>query len=138
MKPTSAMSNKRPKPAHESTPYPSSASQALLHNNPAINRMQILQNFGLTDPTELETLNAFLDNFGRFGCEPLKNGLTSMFMGMKNAMDVYSHMKAEIHSLHEGIVELKKELTEAKEQHLIAEAAAIHSAEVRKFKQHSS
>ena len=78
----------------------------------------------------METLDAFLDNFARFGCESLKNSLASMFTGMKNAMDVYSHMKTEIHSLHEGIMELRKELTEAKEQHLIAETAAIQSAEV--------
>jgi len=129
MKPTSTMHNKRPKSTPET--HPTTGQNPLQHANSHVNRTLILQNFGLTDAVELETLEAFLGNFARFGCEPLKNGLVNMFNGMKHAMDVYSHMTIEIHSLHEGIVELKKELTEVKEQHLIAETAAIQTAEVR-------
>jgi hypothetical protein len=93
-------------------------------------RAQILHNFGLYDSQELETLDAFLENFVRFGCEPLKDGLTNLFKGMQTAMDVYSQMKTEMHSLHVGVVELKQELTEAKEQHIAAETAAVQSMEV--------
>ncbi len=93
-------------------------------------RAQILHNFGLYDSQELETLDAFLENFARFGCEPLKDGLTNLFKGMQTAMDVYSQMKTEMHALHAGVVELKQELTEAKEQHIAAETAAVQSMEV--------
>ncbi len=94
-------------------------------------RAQILQNFGLHDPQELETMDAFLENFARFGCEPLKEGLTSLFEGMKHAMDVHSQNETELHSLHAGVIDLKKELTEAKEQHIAAESATTQMMEVR-------
>jgi hypothetical protein len=56
-----------------------------------------------------------------------------MFSGMQNAMEVYAQMTTEIHSLHEGIVAMKKEVTEAKEQGLIAETASIQEAEVTMY-----
>ena len=92
-----------------------------------------LRNFGITDTTELETLEAFFLNSVKYGSDSLKSGLANMFEGMQNASELHSQMTTEIHTLYEGIVAMKRDILEAKEQGLAAETIAIQATEVTLF-----
>jgi hypothetical protein len=123
--------NKRPRATHESSIVLSSVTSGQIQaGNTVTEKSTLLRNFGISDADELETLEAFLLNSVKYGSDPLKSGLANMFRGMQHAMEVYSQMTTEVHSLHEGIVAMKKEVTEAKEHSLIAETAAFQAAEV--------
>jgi hypothetical protein len=125
--------NKRPRVTHDDSSMMISHATSGQGGNTVTEKSTLLRTFGISDVDELETLEAFLLNSVKFGSDQLKSGLANMFSGMQNAMEVYAQMTTEIHSLHEGIVAMKKEVTEAKEQGLIAETASIQEAEVNIF-----
>ncbi len=94
------------------------------------NETQLLRNFGLTDEVELDTVGAFLCHSVNWGSESLVNGFSNMFKGMHKAIEVYGQMKAEMNSLHTGIMAMKSEMSELKDQHVATETAAIQAAAV--------
>ena len=118
--------------------------QRQAHSPHTIGRVQdttqsvILRNFGITDTTELETLEAFFLNSVKYGSDSLKSGLANMFEGMQNASELHSQMTTEIHTLYEGIVAMKRDILEAKEQGLAAETIAIQATEVTLFVSHGN
>ncbi len=91
----------------------------------------LLQKYGLVDHRETDAIEALVRNAYDYGNDTLKNGLATMFRGMENAIKVYMDMKQEIHTLHEGILIMKQEAQEAKEQLAIAETLTQQRAEVR-------
>ncbi len=91
-------------------------------------------NFGLTDTEELDTIGAFLCHSVKWGSEPLVLGFANMFKGMKKAVVVYEQMKVEIHSLHIGVLAMKSEINDLKDQHTATEALAAHVAEVGRLR----
>jgi hypothetical protein len=88
----------------------------------------LLQKYGLVDQTEIDAIEAFVRHAYDYGNDTLKNGLTAMFTGMENAVRVYLEMKQEIHTLHEGILSMKQEALEMKEQLAMAEQYSLASS----------
>jgi hypothetical protein len=92
---------------------------------------ELLLKFGLTEQTELEMLKDFISSTFKTGNELLKNGLSTLFNGMDNAVSVYSKLKEEVDLLNEGIVSLKNAAHEAREHTLLAETMAAQRCEVK-------
>jgi hypothetical protein len=91
----------------------------------------LLQKYGMADQSEMDAIEALVRNAYEYGNDTVKNGLATMFHGMENAVRVYVDMKQEIHTLHEGIMLMKQEALEMKEQLTLAETLARQKAEVR-------
>jgi len=95
----------------------------------------LLQKYGVNDARQQEAVEALVRGTNTYGNGHLLNGLHTMFKGMSRAVDVHTEMTNEIHLLHEGILTLRKEVSDAKEQLSTAEAMAQQRIEVL---QHSS
>ena len=91
---------------------------------------ELFQMYGLSNQQEIEALDTLLRHSHKYGNNDLRNGLSNMFRGMEHAVKVYSEMKNEIHSLHDGILVMRNEASEAKDQLLIAETMARQRLEV--------
>ena len=91
---------------------------------------ELLQKFGIAEKNELDIVVSFIQNTNDWGHETLQRGLENMFGGMQRASVVYSEMKSEIQILHQGILAVKKEAREAKDQLIIADSAAVQRTEV--------
>jgi hypothetical protein len=105
-----------------------STTETPLHTTPPVNE-ELLRKFGLRDPIEIETLEAFLHNMLDYGCEPLIRGMTTMFIGMQNAASLWADLKEENRSINAGSVLLSQELDEAKD-HSLTETLSMQKAEV--------
>jgi hypothetical protein len=92
----------------------------------------LLQKYGMADRGEMDAIAALVRNAYAYGNDTVKNGLTTMFHGMENAVSVYADMKKEVHTLHDGILFMKQEAQEMKEQLTLAETLARQKAEVRR------
>lgn len=90
----------------------------------------LLRKYGVEDTREIEAVENFIRQTHFYGNNALSHGLLMMFNGMQHAVAIYSEMKAEIYSLHQCILELKKEATDAKDQLAIAETTARQRLEV--------
>lgn len=122
MKPTASASNSK----RQRAPPPASHSQQTTHTTEAI----LLRNFGVSDTSELETVDAFLANSANYGSAPLVNGLRSLFTGMQHATNVYAEMSVEVHTLNQAIMTLKQEASDVRDQRLLDETTTAQLAEV--------
>ena len=91
---------------------------------------ELLEKFGLTERLELQTLKDFLSNTLQYGNESLKSGLENLFDGMEHAVSVYSKLIEEVNMLNNGIISLKLDANEAREQALLAETMTAQRSEV--------
>ena len=90
----------------------------------------ILHKFGVTDHQEVEAVETCIRNAHAYGNSALSNGLANMFEGMAHAVRIYTDMKMEIHNLHEGILALRNEASEAKDRILSEESTRLRAMEV--------
>ena len=91
---------------------------------------EILRKYGVNDPREIEAVNESISNAHKYGNKEIKRGISNMVKGMEQAVAIYTEMKSEIQKLHQGILSMRKELTETREQLLLAETTASHKMEV--------
>jgi len=90
----------------------------------------LLRKYGVSDQHEIEAVETFIRNAHFYGNKSLSQGLSNLFKGMANAVDIYSSMREEILSLHKGVLDLQKEASDAKDQATNAELIAIQKLEV--------
>lgn len=91
---------------------------------------ELLQKYGLNDMREMEAVNESISNAHKYGNKEIKRGITNMIKGMEQAVVIYSEMKSEIQQLHQGILTLRKELSESRDQLLLTETTSMQKMEV--------
>ena len=91
---------------------------------------ELLQKYGLSDRYEIEAVDAHMYNALKYGCDAQKKGISNLFTGMEQAVVIYTELKSEIHTLHQGILMMRKEVSETRDQLLLAETTASHKMEV--------
>ncbi len=90
----------------------------------------VLHKFGITDRQEAEAVETCIRNAHAYGNSALSNGLANMFEGMAHAVRIYTDMKMEIHNLHEGILTLRNDASEAKDRIISEESTRLRKMEV--------
>lgn len=131
----SATRTMRPAASRPTTSLPCAKQQCANASSDIPVSADLLQKYGVNDAQQQEAVEALVRGTNTFGNSHLLNGLHAMFKGMSRAVDVHTEMTNEIHLLHEGILTLRKEVSDAREQLSTAEAMAQQHIEVP---QHSS
>ncbi len=89
--------------------------------------------YGLSNQHEVDAVNGVISTAHKYGCEALSSGLSNLFNGMDQAVVAFSEMKYEIQTLHQGILALRKEVADTRDQLYIAETTASQKMEVGFF-----
>ncbi len=97
---------------------------------PSVINADLLGKF-LTDNTaDMDTLLSFIEWLFSFSDEKIKRCLVSMFTGMANAISLFSSMKDEVKALNQGILAMKGQAEDYKEQLLYIEITTTQKFEV--------
>ena len=97
-----------------------------------VNR-ELLLKYGVSNQSEADAINGVISTAHKYGCEALSHGLSNLFNGMDQAVVAFSEMKYEIQTLHQGILVLRKEVADTRDQLYIAETIALQKTEVSFF-----
>ena len=90
----------------------------------------LLQKYGVCEVHQTEAVEALVRSACTYGNESLISGLQRMFQGMQTAVEIHTETTNEIYLLHEGILRMKHEVSDAKEQLATAEAMAQQHMQV--------
>ncbi len=115
-----------------STPSSGTYNESLMHGIDScfvVNR-ELLLKYGVSNQIEADAINGVISTAHKYGCEALSHGLSNLFNGMDQAVVAFSEMKYEIQTLHQGILVLRKEVSDTRDLLYIAETTASQKMEV--------
>ena len=90
----------------------------------------LLRKYGLSEVHQTDAVEALVRSACTYGNESLITGLQIMFKGMNAAVEIHAETTNEIYLLHEGILRMKQEVSDTKEQMASAEAMAQQHMQV--------